>query len=168
MVHWICMTTVELLMGRDQNLRDQRTLESLRSFPLCCSHSYHFLFQWLQVCRQPTDSRPSCDSGDVQFCHHLFQWYCRLHFSLSPKHSSRSKWKRTQLTFVSVPACTMIHTTNEKMSLFWNLILYFPQYACLSFWLPSRNWPFKIRKILGFLLQPLWLHHNSCYWVRTM
>ena len=53
--------------------------------------NFFLIFCLLQVGRQPTHSRPICDSGDLQLRHHLLQWYCRLHLTLSPKHSPRGK-----------------------------------------------------------------------------
>ena len=64
---------------------------------------WHFTFWWfifLKVGCQPTHSRPICDSGDLQLRHHLLQWYCRLHLTLSPKHSPRGT--TTTVAFQSI------------------------------------------------------------------
>ena len=57
-------------------------------------------FPFLKVGCQPTHSRPICDSGDLQLRHHLLQWYCRLHLTLSPKHSPRGT--TTTVAFQSI------------------------------------------------------------------
>ena len=59
---------------------------------------YFMIF--LKVGRQPTHSRPICDSGDLQLRHHLLQWYCRLHLTLSPKHPPRGM--ATEAAFQSI------------------------------------------------------------------
>ena len=173
MVHWICMTTVELLMGCDQNLRDQRTLESLRSFPLASAVLIHTIF-FFNDCRSVASQLIQGQAVIAETFNSVTIYFSDIvgFTSLSAQSTPLEVSESAHSLLLCQSLLVQWYTQQMKNVLFWfdNIVAsrrgYLMKNPKLSMVLIFRKscCCLEIGKI-GFLLQPLWLHHHSCYWV---